>query len=442
MTTKTGLGGGFNRLWMSAIFTNFGDGVSRMAVPLAAAALTRDPLAIAVLTALAVLPWLAFGVFAGVLVDRHDRRVLLAAANALRALAAVGLIAAFALDVVTLWMLAAAIVVFGLGEVLADNATNAILPSVVSREQLDKANGRIQAAQVGIDSFVATPLAGVLFSVTALLPFVVSLGSFAAVVVFALALPVSAARAARQGAALAADARAGQVEAHAKAPRTKAPRVEAREGLAYLWGHAWLRPMVLLTTAVAAFLTFAQAGNLLLFLDTWSVPEAALGLVVAGAGVGGLAGALLAPAIVARWGRARTMQVGMGLAGAGLGAVAFAPNLGVALAMYAVGSAGVGIWNVPWGSVRQEIIPGELLGRVLGVARTIGWSLIPIATILGGLVARQSLTLPWAIGGIAVVVLTVAAWRLVGRADAVAAQYRAEGDIVKSAREASSPALT
>ena len=127
----------------------------------------------------------------GIVQQRADHEALARLAGDF--VVAVGLIAAFALDVVTLWMLAAAIVVFGLGEVLADNATNAILPSVVSREQLDKANGRIQAAQVGIDSFVATPLAGVLFSVTALLPFVVSLGSFAAVVVFALALPVSAA---------------------------------------------------------------------------------------------------------------------------------------------------------------------------------------------------------------------------------------------------------
>ncbi len=66
------------------------DGIARIAIPLAAVALTKDPMAIALLTALMYVPWLLFGVPAGMIVDRIDRRYAMAIANAARLLAAAG----------------------------------------------------------------------------------------------------------------------------------------------------------------------------------------------------------------------------------------------------------------------------------------------------------------------------------------------------------------
>lgn len=405
---KERLSPAFNRLWIASIASNLADGVGRVAVPLVATSFTRDPAAIALLGALAVVPWLAFGVWSGVIVDRVDRRHAMAAANTLRLAAAAGLGALVLADAATLPWLCLATLVFSTGETLFDNATNAIIPAVVKPSLRDSANSRIQAAQVAVDLFVATPIGSALFALAAVVPLAVGGGGYAVAAIMALALPAVAARAARQG----------QAAHDASADATPAPKVTGREGIRYLWTHPYLRNMTLMTSVEAALLTFAQASSLLLFLDRFDVPTAALGAVTAAIGLGGLGGSLIAPALVARWGRARVMLGATLVGGLGLLAVAVSPWLWLAMIAYGVGAGGVSAWNVPWASARQALIPGRLMGTVIGFARTIAWGLIPIATLAGGLVARIDLQLPFAIGGAGSVLLALAASRLILSTDA------------------------
>ncbi|MFW7414021.1 MFS transporter [Demequina sp. SO4-18] len=405
------LGKDFSRLWGAAIGSNLSDGIARLAIPLAAVTLTTDPIAISVLTALAYVPWLVFGVPSGMIVDRVDRRHAMAAASAVRVLAAAGVAFAIATDQITLGVLAAAVLVFGLGETLFDNATNAVLPSLVRRRGLDKANGRIQAAQVGVDMFVAQPVSGVLFSVAIVLPMVVSGAGYFIAGALVLLLPAAAARA-RGTEVRAADAPACQ------GPISPSASVPLRAALAFLWRHRYLRSMVLITSLVGAFLAFAQAITVLLFVDRFGVSAQLVGVVTAGIGLGGVAGALTAGAVVARLGRGRTMLGAAVAGGVGLVAVGLAPNAWLAVVAYAVSAYGIAMWNVPWGSLRQAIIPGYMLGRVLGAARTITWGLMPVATMLGGWIARVDLQLPYLIGGAGTVVVSVLAARLLLSADA------------------------
>ena len=93
-----------------------------------------------------------------------------------------------------IWALFVGTLVFGLGETLFDNATNAVIPGVVKRPQLDRANGWMQAAQVTIDSFIATPIAGVLFAVSLALPLWVGAAGYIVPIALAIMLPLSAAR--------------------------------------------------------------------------------------------------------------------------------------------------------------------------------------------------------------------------------------------------------
>ena len=191
---KPRLGADFGKLWTAAAFSNLADGVGRVAVPLIATTLTRDPLAIAALGALAFVPWLVFGLPAGMIVDRYDRRRIMALANALRGLAAVGLAFLTVTGALDIWWLFAATLVFGFGETLFDNATNAIVPSLVERRSLDRANGFLQAAQITIDNFIATPIGGVLFAVSLALPLWVGAAGYLIPIALAVMLPLSAAR--------------------------------------------------------------------------------------------------------------------------------------------------------------------------------------------------------------------------------------------------------
>ena len=70
------------------------------------------------------------------------------------------------------------------------------------------------------------------------------------------------------------------------------------------------------------------------------------------------------------------------------------------------------MWNVPWGALRQQIVPARLFGRVLGIIRTLTWGMFPIATVLGGWAAQSSLRLPFVAAGIFIIVATVLGARL------------------------------
>ncbi|MDJ1115266.1 MFS transporter [Microbacterium dauci] len=378
-----GLGAAFQKLWSAAAFSNLADGLGRTAVPLIATTLTRDPLVISVLAALAFVPWFVFAIPAGMLVDRFDRRMLMAVANTLRGGAALGLAVLTVTGALDIWWLFAGTLVFGFGETVFDNATHAVIPAVVRDEHLERANGRIQAAQVTIDSFIAQPIAGVLFAVSLALPLWVGSVGYLVPIVLAILLPLSAAR---------------PLRAEASASDT-APRVPASEALRFLWRHRYLRALVLFTSLMGCAFSFAQAPTMLYFLDEHHVAPAAIGFVTAGIGLGALAGSLVASRLVARFGRGGVMWAANLLAALALVAVGVAPEVVTAVVAYAAMAFAISTWNVPWAALRQRLIPPALFGRTLGVIRMITWGMFPLATVLGGWVARVDLRLPYLIAG-------------------------------------------
>ncbi|WP_223690357.1 MFS transporter [Leifsonia poae] len=394
---RTALSGGFNRLWVAAITSNLADGIGRTAVPLIATTLTRDPALIAGLTAVTFLPWLLFGIPSGMLLDRVDRRVAMAAANSLRFAVAALLAVFITTGSLTIWLLYACVLLFGLGETIFDNATTTVVPSLVTRDQLDRANGRMQSAEIVVQNFIATPIAGFLFAAAIVLPIWLTGAGFLIAGMLALTIPAAAARGYRAGEA--ADA--------------ATPRPRFRSVVTFLWQHRFLRAMIVLTSLTASALAFAQGSVVLLLIQTFSVPTALIGVVTAGIGVGALIGALVASRLVERFGRGRIMFWAMFVSGIGILGVGVTGNVVVAISAYAVGALGVAVWNVPWGALRQAIVPSDMLGRAMGIVRTIGWGLTPIATVLGGFVARIDLRLPFVIGGVIVLLLTIAAIRLI-----------------------------
>jgi MFS family permease len=234
------LGPAFTRVWAASIASNVADGVGRTAVPLIATTLTRDPLLISAVTAIAFVPWLVFGLPAGMLIDRVDRRVAMAGANGLRVLMALVVALAITTGTLTIWLLYGCILVWGIGETIFDTATNAVLPATVTDSRagdnrLEKANGRIQGAQLVVDTFIGTPIAGVLFAAAIALPVWSTAGGFAVSAALVLLLPVSVARAA--GSPVVGQHRGAARLLH-----------DARESLSFLAHHRLLRGLLVLTT--------------------------------------------------------------------------------------------------------------------------------------------------------------------------------------------------
>src|SRR5687767_12422324 len=152
----------FWKIWSANGFSNLGDGLYQITLPLLAAQLTRSPSLIAMLGVMASLPWLIFALQAGSIVDRSDRRKVMLWVNGGRLLILAALTVAVMTGKASLPMLYVAALLLGVGETLVDTALTSIVPSVLSRERLTWANARITAAQTVTNTFIAPPLAGYL----------------------------------------------------------------------------------------------------------------------------------------------------------------------------------------------------------------------------------------------------------------------------------------
>jgi MFS family permease len=366
--------GAFWRLWTANGTSNLGDGLYQFALPLLALEISRAPSLVAGVTLMLTLAWPVFGLHAGSIVDRFDRRRVLVGVAVLRLVTLGGLTIALGAGALTLPMLYLAALALGVGETLADTALTALVPSTVPPERLAWANGRIAAGQSITNSFVGPPLAGALLAVGG------ALVTGAATALYGVAaLVLVGLRPARDAAAT---------------PRDPAGRPPVRwavtEGLRFLWRERLLRRLTLFTAAMnfwwatfaALFVIFAVAPGPL------GLAPAGYGLLVVAMAIGGIAGSLMADRV------ARTIGVRnallLDLVGTALlvGVPALTREPAIVALSNVVAGAGAGIWVVLVGTLRQRITPNELLGRVYSASRLVSWGILPVGAAVGGLAAE------------------------------------------------------
>ena len=145
------------RLWGASAVSNLADGVFFVVIPLLAVRLTDSPILIAGLAIAARLPWLLFVLVAGALADRLDRRTTMRNVQIFRA-AMLVLLAALALtDGLSLPILYVSALALGVAETLFDTAAQSIMPSIVEKDQLATANGRLYGVELVMNQFVGPP---------------------------------------------------------------------------------------------------------------------------------------------------------------------------------------------------------------------------------------------------------------------------------------------
>jgi MFS family permease len=371
--TPARLGPAFTRLWAASAIANTGDGVFVVALPLLAESLTRDPLLFAGVTVANRLPWMLFALHAGAIADRFDRRRVMWIANAARALAVAGLGAAVLGDVASIWLLYAVGFGLGLAETLFDTASQALLPALVRRDQLEDANGKLVAAEIVTNQFLGPPLGGFLFGIAAALPILLDAGTFA----------VSAGLIASLGGMVAARPRPTRAD-------RRPMRTDIAEGLRWLRGHRLLRALAVLLGAMngthvmvfAVFPLYAVGEGSVLGLGSFG-----FGVLLTASAVGSGIGSLLSARLVRRLGRGAVLWSTLVASVLVPIAIALTSSAVVVGATFAVFGLSVVLWNVVTVSLRQTIIPDELLGRVNSVYRFLGWGSMPLGSLAGGLVA-------------------------------------------------------
>jgi MFS family permease len=383
------LGASYWRLWSAHVTSNIGDGISSIAFPWLASAVTRSPFLIALIAVMSRLPWLIFTLPAGVITDRFDRKKIIIAMDIARGFVAFGLAIAIYLErdsipdvskvataaqIDTNYLLYGAFLIasllFGFAEVLRDNAAQTFLPSVVSKDQLERANGRLWSAEYVMNSFIGPPIGSFLLGFMIFLPFFFHSATFfvsAALIGLVATIPIKR-----------------EVSRANEDDPPKSFRREIAEGLNWLWRHELLRPMAIILGSMnavgaitaATFILFAQE-----ILKTSPFQFAILG--TAGA-IGGTLGGILGPKIAKRLGSGPSLYLtllGMPIMNLAIGLTS---NWYLVWLMIASTTVVAVLWNVITVSLRQSIIPSELLGRVNSVYRFFAWGSLPIGTLIGG----------------------------------------------------------
>ncbi len=389
MTTP--LGRNYWKLWTASVISNFGDGVSFIAYPWLASAITRDPVQIALVGVATRIPWLIFTLPAGVITDRVDRRKLVAWMDVIRFLLTLGValivlgvqdqlaspdaIAAGTAPVpesatLLLVMIYAASLLLGFAEVLRDNSAQTLMPAIVVEENLEKANGRLWGAEQVMNSFVGPPLGGFLLAIAFCLPFFVDAGTFgvAAALVFMIGGEFRAKKSPSQS----------EVKPSFKA--------EMKEGVRWLWHHPLFRPMAISLGVLNAMSSLAFATFVLFAQEILGLDAAGFGILMTAGAAGAVIGSFLASWVTKRIGQGASLFVTLGGGAVTFMVIGLTSSSVVLWAMVALMSLVSVLWNVITVSLRQALIPDHLLGRVNSVYRFFGWGVMPIGAVLGGLI--------------------------------------------------------
>jgi MFS family permease len=363
----TRLGSAYWRLWWANAVSYAGDGALVSALPLFAVTVTKDPRLISLVSAAMFLPWLLLSLPAGAIVDRHDRVALMWRSQAVQ-FAVMGVLTVLIMThTAGIAVLAAAGFLLGCAEVVFSNAEQSALPALVPADLLPRANGNQQVVLTIGETFAGPPLGSALFAVRAALPFGLDAVSFA-----------------------------GSAALLARLPRTPQPRNDQRmraqiaEGVRWLAGHRLLRTVALLLGASNFSSQMGQATLVLLATQTLHVGTRGYGLLWTAAAVGSVLGGLVNPAITRRLGLLPSLTMAMAAFAAVDAGVGLAPDFAVAAALMACNGFFVTMWNVVTVTLRQRIVPPELLGRVNSAYRMLGWGLMPLGALAGGFVAHAA----------------------------------------------------
>ena len=395
------LGPAFNRLFSASVISNLSDGLLAVAAPLLAISLTKDPILISMLSAFVMLPWLLFAIPIGLIVDRSNKRLLITFTNSIRFITA-GLVAlAISTDTITIYWLLLATFLIGTCEVATDTAAQSLIPVILEKKNFEKANSRMNIAETVIQNFIGAPLSGFLYATAIVLPFILNSLGFLIAAFFVFMIP---AHLISQGSS-----------AETPVTEKKSFISEIKFGLNYLWNDRPLRRLVATTTSLGLFYSLSTSTLILFITEILEVQAKYFGVLMAGAGSGGVLGGILTPILSKKFGRGAVLAVAIFISSITVVFQGISPNVWVFGVIGFISAFAITNWNILLMSCYQVLIPADLYGRIHGARRTFVWGVMPIGALLGGVIAQSGLRLPLIVGGIATTLISISAFSFVYR---------------------------
>ncbi|RNB87781.1 MFS transporter [Brevibacillus fluminis] len=364
-----GMGSGFWTLWTATAFSNLGDGIIKFLLPVLAAKTTSSPALVAGVSFMATLPWLLFSLPIGAIVDRVDRKKLITLINLFRVSVVMTLFLAAAggwLHIYVLYLLA---VVLGVCETFSDTASGSLVPSVVPRDRLEQANARIFSVETITNRFVGGPLAGFFISIS--ISMTVLSGSFTYLMTIIVLL---------------------FLRGDFKAARTSKSsiRKDIAEGVRFLWSNQILRTLAIMVAVMSG--CWSAFFSLLVLHAVAPGPlqlnEFGYSMLLTALAAGSLAGAAMVGPIQKILGRRGLLGIDVVGTIVMLAVPALTSNVWLVGAAIFLGGFGGATWSVGVATIRQNLIPDELLGRVYAAYRLVGWGTLSLGAIVAGMIAE------------------------------------------------------
>lgn len=366
-------------LWSGQAISAIGSGVSELALPLLILALTQSPAQAGVAAALRALPAPFFGLLAGALVDRWDRKRVMILSDVGRALSLASIPIAFALGHLTVVQLYIIALIEGTLVILFKLAHTASLSQVIEKGQLASAVAQEEVME-GTTALFGPTISGILYTANQMLPFIADAISYAISIVTLLLIRTPFHKKRRNE--------------HRKL------RVEISEGMAWMWHQSFIRDMTLLSS----FYALVFPGSMLIVIVLAQQQHASaviIGLIFAVGGVGAILGSLLAP-LLQRW-----LSVGQSILLVRWLFALIWPFYVLAPYPLVLGAIEFGfgvidpIEDVAYFGYRLALIPDELKGRVISVCRLFPGTIRPIGLALTGVFLQHigvvpSILLYWA----------------------------------------------
>ena len=413
----------FNLLLTASTFSNLADGIAGFAYPWLFSLLTRDPLLISIVSVLVNLPRLIFVLYAGVIADKFNRQKILIFTR-------LGQVFLTSIFIVLIYLnldnipkevqfnepqfeskfliISAAYLLafmFGLLEVTRDNAAQAFLPQIVSKDNLPKANGRLFGIEIVTNNFLGTPVGGFLIGLSLITPFIFDTLLMLVSVFFIMGIK-------------------GKFERVENINKNQKTSEMIKEGVEWLKNNTLLKRLAIYT-GIANFFGSMQFPIMILFAqELIGLNAIQYSFLAYGAAIGGLVGSQVANKINARLEESRTLLISVALFGIGMFAPYLTTNPFVVAGSFGLSSFGSVLWNVQAVSIRQALIPDNLLGRVNSVYRLLALGLNPIGAIFGGTIVKIldnsfsrefALRFPFLLGGIFMLILFLSAPRLLSQ---------------------------
>ena len=377
----------------SSWISNIGDGVIIAAGPLLVASQTRDPFLVSLAWTLQFLPWLLFGLFAGVVADRMNRKTLISLADGCRVVVLAVLVGTIVTGRVDITVVLASMFLLGVGETFADTTTATLLPMIVAKQDLGIANARLLAGSVTLNQLAGPPLGAALFGLGRSLPFLTQLVCVAVSIVLVLRV---------------------RLPAHGRSADEAAAtiRSDIAEGLRWLWEHAAVRTLTI--TIVTFNVTFGAAWSVLVLysLERLHMGHVGFGLLTTALACGGTLGTLSYGWLERHVSLGNIMRGGLVIETLTHLALALTTVPAVALGIFFVFGAHAFIWGTTSNAVRQRAVPTRVQGRVQSVYMIGVTGGIVVGSLIGGLVAHHwGVTAPFWFAFVGSAVILAVIWR-------------------------------